>query len=70
MGSHVSRSRDSERDRTVADEFSEADIRLKFNSMPTLTDQEKEVIKSSWRAISHRSDEVSTRSFSLSHGDR
>jgi hypothetical protein len=38
----------------VADEYSAIDIRVKYERMPTVSSQERMIIKSSWRTIKNK----------------
>ena len=42
----------------LTDEYSPADIQKKFNNIPDLTPMEKKVIRSSWKSIKKKYDEV------------
>lgn len=39
-------------------EFSATEIQIKFNNIPSLTDEEKAVLKSSWAIIQNKMDMV------------
>lgn len=63
MGNHISKAKDSlfhsKRKGQVQDEeYTQEDIKRQFQNIPTLTDEEKQVIRSSWKSIAHKIEKV------------
>lgn len=71
MGNQVTKTADNVRKRMTirrrrpdqVNEFTAEDIEKRFNNIPTLTDQEKIILKTSWAVIQHKVDETGTQLF-------